>query len=54
MWPLQFLGSLYLNGTHKIHTLGPPHIAQHHAYAAQVYIRHLLAKLNELLRRALL
>ena len=33
MRPLQFLGSLYLNDTHKIHTLGPPHIAQHHAYA---------------------
>ena len=32
MRPLQFLGSLYLNDTHKIHTLGPPHIAQHHAY----------------------
>ena len=31
MRPLQFLGSLYLNDTHKIHTLGPPHIAQHHA-----------------------
>ena len=31
MRPLQFLGSLYVNNTHKIHTLGPPHIAQHHA-----------------------
>ena len=31
MRPLQFLGSLYLNDTHKIHTLGPPHIAQRHA-----------------------
>ena len=33
MQPLHFLGSLYLNDTHKIHTLGPPHIAQHHAYS---------------------
>ena len=30
--PLKFLGSLYLNDTHKIWTLGTLYIAQHHAY----------------------
>ena len=28
----ELLGSLYLNDTHKILTLGPPYIAQRHAY----------------------
>ena len=29
----EFLGSFYLNDTHKIWTLGPPYIAQRHAYS---------------------
>ena len=28
----EFLGSFYLNDAHKIWTLGPPYIAQRHAY----------------------
>ena len=33
----ELLGSLYLNDTHKIWPLGPPYIAQRHAYKYVVY-----------------
>ena len=35
----ELLGLLYLNDTHKIWTLGPPYIAQHHAYSKAVSLK---------------